>query len=415
MSLTGVLRPPGDKSICHRLGLVSLLASGQCRVENFATGADCASTLEAVRRLSGLSRTVGPDVILDGAAGRVFGGEVDCGNSGTTLRLLMGLLAGRPGEWRLSGDESLSRRPMERVAEPLTLMGGQVRPTGGRPPVFISGRSLNGVTYELPVASAQLKSAVLLAGIQAEGVTTVIEPGRSRDHTERLLIRCGADLIQTDGHCRVRRSELSLPEKVRVPGDISSAAFFICATAVVPGSDLKVEGVLLNPTRTGFLGVLARQGCRLEVELRGSDPEPWGDLRVTYSPELVGCEVTAAEIPTLIDEVPILALTATQAQGTTVFRGVGELRVKETDRLAAVVSQLSALGADLAVRGDDLFVIGPTRLDGRGPLQSFGDHRMAMTLALAGLLAGQAAEVFRHDCVRISYPGFFDDLERLGR
>jgi 3-phosphoshikimate 1-carboxyvinyltransferase len=415
MSLTGVLRPPGDKSICHRLGLVSLLARGRCRVENFSPGADCASTLAAVGRLTGLSPAVGPEVILTGAAGRVSGAEVDCGNSGTTFRLLMGLLAARPGEFRLVGDESLCRRPMQRVAEPLLLMGGQVRPTGGRPPVFISGRVLTGVTYELPVASAQLKSAVLLAGVQAEGVTTVVEPGPSRDHTERLLAGCGAKITLDGGRCRIQRSDLTLPERVRVPGDISSAAFFICAAAVIPGSDLWVEGVVLNPTRTGFLGVLARQGCRLEVELRGADPEPWGDVRVTYSPELRAGEVTAAEVPTLIDEVPILALTATQTRGTTVFRGVGELRVKETDRLAAVVSQLSALGADLKVRGDDLFVTGPTRLDVRGSLESFGDHRMAMTLTLAGLLAGRAAEVFKHDCVRISYPGFFDDLEQLVR
>jgi 3-phosphoshikimate 1-carboxyvinyltransferase len=413
MSLTGVLRPPGDKSISHRLGLVSLLARGRCRVQNFAPGADCASTLEAVRRLSGLSRASGREVILEGAAGRLSEGEVDCGNSGTTLRLLMGLLAGRPGEWHLRGDESLSRRPMQRVAEPILLMGGQVRPTGGRPPVFVSGRSLTGVTYELPVASAQLKSAVLLAGVQAEGVTTVVEPSPSRDHTERLLMLCGADIIRIDGRWRVRRSELGLPETFRVPGDISSAAFFICAAAAVPGSDLKVEGVVLNATRTGFLGVLARQGCRLEVEPRGTDPEPWGDVRVTFSPDLSGTEVTAAEVPTLIDEVPILALAATQARGTTVFKGVGELRVKETDRLAAIVSQLSALGADVAVKGDDLVVTGPTRLDARGPLDSFGDHRMAMTLTLAGLLAGRPAEVIGHDCVEISYPAFFDDLARL--
>jgi 3-phosphoshikimate 1-carboxyvinyltransferase len=413
MSLTGVLRPAGDKSICHRLGLISVLARGRCRIDNFSPGADCASTLEAVRRLGGSVRAAGPEVVLEGAAGNVAGAEVDCGNSGTTIRLLMGLLAARPGVFSLLGDESLCRRPMQRVAEPLTLMGGQVRPTNGRPPVAVSGRNLTGVTYQLPVASAQLKSAVLLAGVQAEGMTTVIEPRPSRDHTERLLQKCGADIDKDNGCCRVRRSDLRLPENIRVPGDISSAAFFICAAAVIPGSDLRVVGVLLNPTRTGFLGVLARMGCRLEVELRGTDPEPWGTIGVAYSPELTGCEVSADEVPTLIDEVPILALAATQAQGTTVFRGVGELRVKETDRLAAIVSQLSALGADLGVQGDDLFVTGPTRLNVRGPLDSFGDHRMAMTLTLAGILAGHPATIQDQDCVRISYPNFFSDLKRL--
>lgn len=256
MKLSGTFTPPGDKSISHRVGLFSLLASGRCAVQNYSPCADCASTLEAVRCLGGVVEGDARELLLHGVRGRLGSAEptgvVDCGNSGTTLRLLMGLLAGRPGRFVLTGDASLRRRPMERVAEPLRRMGAGVACSGGTPPVEVAGGALTGITYELPVASAQLKSALLLAGLQASGETVVREPALSRDHTERLLSALGADIAPVEGAWRVRASCLTLPERLRVPGDASSAAFFLCAAAIMPGSDVTAEGVLLNPTRVGF-------------------------------------------------------------------------------------------------------------------------------------------------------------------
>ncbi|MFZ5587626.1 MAG: 3-phosphoshikimate 1-carboxyvinyltransferase [Thermodesulfobacteriota bacterium] len=414
MRLKGSFNPPGDKSISHRVGLFSLLAAGACRVENYAPGADCASTLGAVAALGGGVEKDGRDILLQGRQGRLVAeASVDCGNSGTTLRLLMGLLAGRPGRYTLDGDESLRRRPMERVAAPLRLMGAEVATSHGRPPVAIQGRALSGIDYALPVASAQLKSALLLAGLQADGPTTVREPGPSRDHSERLLVRCGARIAQGRGWVRVEPSAIRLPERLRVPGDASSAAFFLCAAALIPGSDVIAEGVLLNPTRIGFLDVLRRMGADLSVERQGDEPEEWGRARVAFGPRLRATTIAAAEVPALVDEVPILALAASQAQGKTVFQGVGELRVKESDRLAAIASQLGAMGARLAAEGDELVVEGPTPLIAPTALDSFGDHRIAMTLRLAGLLAGGEPAIAGEQCAAISYPGFAADLRAL--
>jgi 3-phosphoshikimate 1-carboxyvinyltransferase len=264
------------------------------------------------------------------------------------------------------------------------------------------------------VASAQVKSALLLAGLQAEGTTTVREPAPSRDHTERLLAAMGADLERRpDGAWQVRRSQLTLPERWRVPGDPSSAAFLLCAAAVLPGSRVTARGVLLNPTRTGFLTVLRRMGAAVEVAVEGEDPEPWGRVSVRQGPPLVACTVEAELFPSLVDEVPILALVATQAKGTTCFRGVGELRHKESDRLAMVVNQLRRMGARLAVEGEDLYVDGPTPLAAPRRLESAGDHRMAMMLRLAGLVAGAWPEVADEGCCAVSWPGFGRTLEAL--
>ncbi|MBW2618944.1 MAG: 3-phosphoshikimate 1-carboxyvinyltransferase, partial [Deltaproteobacteria bacterium] len=338
---------------------------------------------------------------------------IDCGNSGTTMRLLMGILAGRPGEYTLDGDESLRGRPMERVAEPLRLMGATIKCSSGKCPVKISGGSLRGIDYDLPVASAQLKSAVLLAGLQAEGRTTLKEPALSRDHTERLLELMGGQVSRSGRLWRVERSRLSLPASHLVPGDISSAAFFLCAAAIIPGSQVRAEGVLLNPTRTGFLKVLRRMGAKVELEVQDKRPEPVGRVRVAYSPHLTGCQITPAEIPLLVDEVPILSLVATQAQGVTVFQGVGELRLKESDRLAALASQLGLLGAKVTAEADRLVVEGPTPLKGAPRLDSFADHRLAMTLRLASLMAGTETEIEGEASTAVSYPGFHDDLKRL--
>ncbi|MEJ2718616.1 MAG: 3-phosphoshikimate 1-carboxyvinyltransferase [Deltaproteobacteria bacterium] len=387
MSLNGVFSPPGDKSICHRLALMSLLARGEMRLMNFSPGADVASSLEAVRNLAGGVRTQGEHLIISGARGEIKDRAViNCGNSGTTMRLLMGILAGRAGRFILDGDSSLRRRPMERVASPLRDMGAAIECVSGACPVTVEGGGLQGIDYELPVASAQLKSAVLLAGIQAEGVTSVRGQVRSRDHTERLLQDFRARISWNDSHCTVERSSLELPDSYRVPGDISSAAFFLCAAAIIPGSEVTAEGVLLNPTRTGFLNALSRMGAEIEVETEGERPEPWGRVTSRFSSRLTCCSIGPDEIPFLVDEVPILALVAARAHGTSVFEGVGELRVKESDRLAAVASQLNLMGANVVIDSDTLVVHGPAHLRSPRKLESFGDHRIAMTLRLAALL-----------------------------
>jgi 3-phosphoshikimate 1-carboxyvinyltransferase len=414
MRLHGSFAPPGDKSISHRLGLFALLAEGACTVENFSPCQDCASTLAVVKQLGAGVVRQGNRVGLAGAADKLESGEVDCGNSGTTMRLLMGILAGRPGEFRLIGDESLSRRPMQRVADPLNAMAAQVSCEDGKPPVSIVGSKLRGTEHNLAVASAQLKSALLLAGLQAEGETRVKEPAPSRDHTERLFKSFGANIWQQDGAWCVKPSALSLPANLSVPGDASSAAFFICGAVITPGSQIEAQNTLLNPTRIGFLRVLERMGAKIETNEQGNDPEPWGQVRAAFSQELRSCRIEGWEIPFLVDEVPILALAATQAKGKTIFHEVGELRIKESDRLGAIVAQLGAMGAKLTISGDDLIVEGPTCLKVPGhELESYGDHRIAMTLAIAGVLAGQKPEVQNADCAAISYPAFYADLERL--
>lgn len=414
MSLKGAFSAPGDKSMSHRIALVSILARGETRVSNIAPGEDVRSSLNAVKLLGSGVRDDRDTIVVTGAEGVISKrATVDCGNSGTTMRLLMGILAGRKGEFILDGDDSLRRRPMERVAAPLRSMGAHVTCQEGRCPVRIGGGALVGFEYKLPVASAQLKSAVLFAGIQAEGDTRVIEPVPSRDHTERLLALLGADISAAGNSILVRKSSLALPESFRVPGDASSAAFFICAACIMPGSDVTAENVLLNPTRTGFLNVLRRMGAQVEIVPQGNEPEPWGTVRARFSPDLIACRISAEEIPSLVDEVPILALVATRAEGTTVFDGVGELRVKESDRLAAVAEQLGLMSARLRIEGDSLLVDGPAELKAPPELRSFGDHRIAMMLRLAGLAAGAEPAIEGEDSTSISYPGFHDTLKGL--
>ena len=414
MVLKGSISPPGDKSISHRLALMSLLAEGGCRLENMASGQDVSTSLKAAARLGAQVSGQGTEYDVIGAGRQVTDtADIDCGNSGTTMRLLMGLLAGLPGNYTLTGDDSLSRRPMERVAAPLRRMGAQVECTDGHAPVSIKGGGLTGLEFQSPVASAQLKSAVLLAGLQAEGITTVQEPSPSRDHTERLISLMGGTVSLTDGRWRVEKSALTLPSYLRVPGDPSSAAFFLCAAAVIPGSEVAAEGVLLNPTRIGFVEVLRRMGALIKIETLGEQPEPWGRITVSYSPDLTGCRVPGEEIPSLVDEVPILSLAATQARGETVFEQVGELRIKETDRLAAIESQLGLMGARVSIQGDNLAVAGPTPLTAPDRLDSFGDHRLAMTLRLAGLLAKADPFIREENCAAISYPAFREDLKAL--
>jgi 3-phosphoshikimate 1-carboxyvinyltransferase len=414
LSLIGAFSPPGDKSISHRLALMALAANGETRVTNLSDGDDVATSLKIAERM-------GAKVVREQGSLLIRGGRptdapelfLDCGNSGTTTRLLMGILAGLPGTYTLSGDESLNGRPMERVAIPLRLMGANITTQNDRPPVVIRGKALKGVQYRLPVASAQLKSAILLAGLFADSPTTVIEPIPSRDHTERMIRLFGGS-ITTDGErITVQPSNLTFTPDFRVPGDISSAAFFLCAAAVIPGSRVTAQGILLNPTRTGLLPVLKRMGVDIEIQEKGHEPEPFGDVTVSYSPDLKAAIVRPEEIPLLVDEVPVLALVAGQANGRTVFQGAGELRVKETDRLTAVADQLGAMGANIIVNGDELVVDGPTPLKTPDRLESYGDHRMAMMLRLASRLAGCDGLIVDEECAAISYAAFHQDLERM--
>ena len=417
MPLQGTFQPPGDKSISHRIVLFSLLAQGRTRVENLALGQDVRTSLRIVEALGGFVGQEKGRIVIQGPGDRMpEQTRLGCGNSGTTIRLLMGLLAGRPGEYVLDGDESLRRRPMERIAQPLRSMGARIDCREGGCPVRVQGGPLDGITYDLPIPSAQLKSAVLLAGLRAKGRTQVREPAPSRDHTERMIKALGGRIDVTGGGViRVEPSALTLPPQSVIPGDISSAAFFLCAAAIIPSSRVTAQGVLLNPTRIGFLNVLRRMGADLKIEPRGETPEPWGDITVRHKEVLCGCRITPEEIPGLIDEVPILALVATQARGRTVFEDIRELRHKESDRVSALLEQLGSMGAELKVSGNRLTVNGPTRLVSPPNPDSLGDHRMAMTLRLALLLADGDGPIRGEDCAGVSYPGFRNDLARLLR
>jgi 3-phosphoshikimate 1-carboxyvinyltransferase len=339
---------------------------------------------------------------------------IDCGNSGTLMRLLAGILAGQDGRFELVGDESLSRRPMERVAEPLRLMGAQVEPTDGHAPLVVEGRErLEAISYLLPVASAQVKSAVLLAGLYADGETTVVEHLPTRDHTERLLERAGVPVRRRAESVTLRAADRLALGEVEVPGDLSSAAPLLVAAAVVPGSDLTVHGVGLNPRRTGFLDVLERMGARVAAyNRRLIGGEPAGDVEVRAA-ALVGATVTAAEVPALVDELPLVALAATHARGETVVRGAAELRLKETDRIEALVEELRRLGAHIRATRDGFRVRGvPARLRG-GVFDARGDHRLAMLGAVAGVSSIEGVDLHGADAVDTSFPGFFDVLAQL--
>jgi 3-phosphoshikimate 1-carboxyvinyltransferase len=397
---------------------MSLLASSDMLISGLSDCEDVGRSLEAFRALGGRAESRDGDLLIHGLGGNLVSDrlvEIDCGNSGTTIRLLMGILAARGGRFRLDGDRQLRARPMARVAGPLGLMGAAIETTSGRPPVSIEGRSLSGADIALSDASAQLKSALLLAGLSASSQTTVTVPMASRDHTERLIAHFGGEVETRGLKITVRPTPLRLPANFKTPGDPSSAAFLLTAAAMVPGGRVTAENVLLAPGRTGFLRVLERLGAEVGVTPRSDDPEPVGDVTVAYGGELEATEITASEIPALIDEVPVLALAAAAARGETVFRQVGELRIKETDRLAAIRDQLGALGALTSIEGDDLRVIGPASLTAPASLDSGHDHRLAMTLVLARKLIGSDVPVAGLESIPLSYPGVMADLEKVWR
>ncbi|MDX9829659.1 MAG: 3-phosphoshikimate 1-carboxyvinyltransferase [Anaerolineae bacterium] len=420
--LRGRAALPGDKSISHRAILLNMLAGGAARVTNFLPAGDCRASLRVAGALGAEVEVLSPTELRVHGRGMVLpepDDVLDCGRSGTTMRLLAGILAGQPFAAVLSGDAQLRRRPMARVAEPLRLMGATVlgRDGGRLPPLTVQGRALRGIEYHLPVASAQVKSALLLAGLYAEGPTTLHVPGPARDHTERMLRAMGAQVATRagdGGHTLHAGPAAALaPLDLAVPGDFSSAAFLLVAATLVPGSEVVLEGVGINPTRTGLLDVLRAMGAEIEVLDEGSaGGEPVADLAVR-SAGLRGIEVGGDLVVRAIDELPILAVAATQARGETLVRDAAELRVKETDRVATTVAELRRLGAAIEARPDGFLVQGPTRLRG-APVDSHGDHRLAMALVVAGLVAEGETVVHDCGCIPDSFPGFEALLAGLG-
>jgi 3-phosphoshikimate 1-carboxyvinyltransferase len=416
----GEVRPPGDKSITHRALLLAGIARRRSRLAGALTAHDARSSAAVLRQLGAEVTALRADrtVVVRGRAWRSPSRTLDCGNSGTTARLVLGLLAGHRFEARLSGDASLRRRPMRRVTEPLSRMGARiVEEHGDGLPLRIRGGRLAPLDWTLPVASAQLKSALLLAGLVGGVRVTLREPARSRDHTERLLRGLGAPLV-VDG---LQVTLEAAPGFVRtmpgldlvIPGDVSSAAFLVAAALLAEGGELSVREVGVNPTRTGFLRVIARMGANVGIENpRMQGGERMADLRVAPA-ALEGVEVPAAAIPSLVDEVPILAVLASRARGETVFRSVGELRIKESDRLGLLAANLRAVGATAEVQGDDLFIRG-MEAPPRGRVTTAGDHRLTMAFAVLGTLPGARVRLSERRSAAVSYPGFFDDLRAIG-
>jgi len=418
--LDGRLRLPGDKSISHRAALIAALAEGNTEISNFSTAADCASTLACLRELGISIEQQDDKVIFAGSQELVAPSRpLDCGNSGSTLRILAGVLAGHDFTTELIGDESLNSRPMRRIIEPLEMMGAKLEATDGKAPLKIHGSSrLNGITYKLPVASAQVKSAVLFAGLSATGRTTVIETSPSRDHTERLFNAFGIP-VTTNADASVtiygRGRFVGLP--ITIPGDISSAAYFVAAAMLLPDSQLTIEGVGLNPTRAAFISVLTSWGGDISTtDLQFERNEPHGTINVRGG--LTGTAtdrtLSGSMIPSLIDELPLLAVVGSQIEGGIQIRDAAELRLKESDRLATTAANLRAMGAEVEEFEDGLAVSGPTQLRGAA-IDSHGDHRIAMAFSVAALIAEGDTEIAGAECVAISFPEFFTLVESIAQ
>jgi 3-phosphoshikimate 1-carboxyvinyltransferase len=418
-AISGHVAVPGDKSISHRAVLLAAVGESETRIAGFGRSEDTEATIKAVRELGVRVYEADAETL------RVFGvglrglaapkRPIDCGNAGTLMRLLPGLLAGQEGRFELTGDDSLRSRPMERIAAPLRLMGAQVETTDGRAPFAVDGGAVTPITYELPVASAQVKSAVLLAGLYADGgETTVEEPLPTRDHTENLLAQAGVRVTRKPRSVTVAPVEQLELGEVEIPGDFSSAAPFIVAGTLLAGSELTIHGVNLNPRRTGLLAVLERMGANITVfNRRRIGGEPAGDLDIRPS-ELVGTTINASEVPLLVDELPLFALLAVHAHGNSALRGAAELRAKETDRIEAVVDGLRSLGAHIRATPEGFTVRGvPSRIRGGGTFDARGDHRIAMLAAITGLVSREGVEIEGAASAAVSFPGFYDLLDSL--
>lgn len=417
--LRGKITVPADKSISHRAMLLSSLAEGKTNIENFLEAGDCLSTVSCLKKLGANIKRIKPGQWQVHGKGKHGFREplqlLDAGNSGTTARILSGILAGCDFTSILTGDESLCARPMKRVTKPLRKMGAEFygRDDAGRLPILIAGKKhLKPVTHSLDVASAQVKSALLLAGLFADGVSFVKEPAQSRDHTERMLKGFGVRVQNKNGTIAISGDEKLRGTTLKIPGDISSAAFFIAAALLCEKSELHIKNITLNPTRTGILSVLKRMGANIKtINTAQQCNEPAGDIFVETS-RLKGCRILSHEIPSLIDEIPILCVLATQAHGTTVIRNAKELRVKETDRIKSMTSQLKKMGAEISELEDGMVIHGPAALHGTD-VESFGDHRTAMSLCIAGLAADGETTVHDTRCISISFPSFEKTLSGL--
>ena len=415
--LKGILDVPGDKSISHRALMLGSLADGVCEVRDFLPGGDCLATM-------GCMRSLGIDILEESPTSlQIFGKglhglkgckeALDCVRSGTTMRMLAGLLAGQEFDTVLGGDVQLLRRPMNRVAQPLKEMGAKITTTDGHGPLSIHGTKLRGMQHTLPIASAQVKSAILLAGLYAQGQTRVVSPGSSRDHTERMLTEMGVHLDTDQLSVCIQPAASLSPFSIQIPGDLSSAAFIMAACVLVNESDVLIRNVGTNPTRTGLLNVLKDMGASITLENeRFAGNEPAADLLVKSS-SLKGSQVSGDTVVRMIDEFPLLAVLATQAEGTTTVIDASELRVKETDRILTITTELKKMGARIESLPDGFIVEGPTRLHGAN-LDSHGDHRLAMSLAVAGMVADGEVNIQSAECISDSFPGFIERMKGLG-
>ncbi|MEX3620915.1 3-phosphoshikimate 1-carboxyvinyltransferase [Viridibacillus arvi] len=416
-TLRGKITVPGDKSVSHRSIMFGGIAKGRTTVSGFLLGDDCLNTIACFRKLGVQIELDGTNVVIESNGMAIWQEPTEVlytGNSGTTTRLMLGLLAGSNVHTVLNGDESIAKRPMKRVINPLREMGAKItgRMDGQFTPLAIQGTKLKAIDYTMPVASAQVKSAILLAGINAEGTTVIREKEVSRDHTERMLRQFGAEITTEDGIISLQGGQQLTATHVAVPGDISSAAFFLVAGAVAKNSEITLENVGLNPTRTGIIDVLQEMNAKMSIEIDDeSAAEPTGTITVSTS-ELQGTTIGGDVIPRLIDEIPILALLATQANGQTVIKDAEELKVKETDRITAVVDELKKLGADIVATDDGMIINGPTPLTG-STIRTYGDHRIGMMGAIAALITKGAIELDDADCIAVSYPTFFEDVQAV--
>lgn len=413
--LKGTLTIPGDKSISHRSIMLGAIAEGKTRITGFLRAEDCLSTIQVMRQLGATIHDDGEKIVVEGKGmnGLTAPSELlDVGNSGTTIRLLAGLLAGQPFKSVLAGDQYLNKRPMQRVITPLSQMGAKLHGHEGTelPPLTIEPVDhLQAIRYEMPVASAQVKSAIILAGLQAEGETVVIEKERSRNHTEEMLQQFGGQIDVNGKEIRIKGGQTLKGQTIEVPGDISSAAFFLVAGLIVPNSDLLLKNVGINETRSGIIDVIKDMGGNITISMRPNGIS--ADIRVQTS-QLKATTINGEMIPRLIDEIPIIALLATQAEGDTVIEDAEELKVKETDRIHAVASQLNKMNAHINETEDGMIIHGGSSLQG-AEVDSFGDHRIGMMLQVAALLTQSEVHMKDADCVNISYPTFFDEIARL--